>query len=430
MLDIFETAANQGKSCLRDADCAAHGDKGFCDSFLDYTCSTRCTSDEQCVVHPETNAEPYRFVCRADGRCAPDAFITTWQIFEETVVSGGNKTLFITAEECDFDIDWGDGTREHVSECSEDSPAHTYEAGTYTVIIRGKVNGWHVPPLTFAPYYPHIISVTAFGPVGLGEGCFANSGIEKFSDIDIPDATKLQTLKKAFTGERFNLPVEHWDTSYVTDMDSTFYVSRSFNQPLGRWNTANVRTMYAMFGFGDVFNQPLNDWDTSNVETMERMFMSADEFNQPLNDWDTSHVTNMTQMFWYAESFNQPLDHWDVSNITSMDEIFSGASAFNQPLNAWDVSNVEYMDGMFREAHSFNQPLDHWNTGKVKSTIEMFYGATAFDQDLSAWDVRNVVLYFGMFLDSGLSKQNYCKLMAIKAWKPLAETLEKDIQCP
>ena len=55
------------------------------------------------------------------------------------------------------------------------------------------------------------------------------------------------------------------------------------------------------------FNQPLNNWNVSNVSAMESMFMGARSFNQPLNDWNVSKVTDMKAMFAYARSFNQPL---------------------------------------------------------------------------------------------------------------------------
>ena len=42
------------------------------------------------------------------------------------------------------------------------------------------------------------------------------------------------------------------------------------------------------------FNQPLNKWDVSNVTNMDSMFAGATSFNQPLNNWNVSNVTNMT----------------------------------------------------------------------------------------------------------------------------------------
>ena len=66
MLDKYELAKDQGVDCLEkhNAGCI----DGFCDSFLDYKCSTRCTSDDQCVSDD--------YFCSDDGRCVPKAFVS------------------------------------------------------------------------------------------------------------------------------------------------------------------------------------------------------------------------------------------------------------------------------------------------------------------------------------------------------------------
>ena len=45
------------------------GSTSFCDSFIDYKCSKRCTDSSQCLDG---------FICRSDGRCAADSFTTVW----------------------------------------------------------------------------------------------------------------------------------------------------------------------------------------------------------------------------------------------------------------------------------------------------------------------------------------------------------------
>ena len=54
------------------------------------------------------------------------------------------------------------------------------------------------------------------------------------------------------------------------------------------------------------FNLPLNKWDVSNVTDMSYMFRDARSFNQPLSDWNVSNVRRMRRMFKDATSFNQP----------------------------------------------------------------------------------------------------------------------------
>ena len=65
-----------------------------------------------------------------------------------------------------------------------------------------------------------------------------------------------------------------------------------------------------MFGGANVFNQPLNDWDVSSVTNMNTMFSNAWAFNQPLDKWDVSNVEKMNFMFRYADSFDQSFSTW------------------------------------------------------------------------------------------------------------------------
>ena len=44
------------------------------------------------------------------------------------------------------------------------------------------------------------------------------------------------------------------------------------------------------------FNQPLNNWDVSSVTRMDSMFTES-FFDHSLNNWDVSSVTNMDGMF-------------------------------------------------------------------------------------------------------------------------------------
>ena len=70
------------------------------------------------------------------------------------------------------------------------------------------------------------------------------------------------------------------------------------------------------------FNQPLNKWNVSKVTDMESMFSGATSFNQPLNKWNVSKVTDMSYMFGGATSFNhrrqlrllKPLSGFYVNN--------------------------------------------------------------------------------------------------------------------
>jgi surface protein len=144
------------------------------------------------------------------------------------------------------------------------------------------------------------------------------------------------------------------------------------------------------------FNQPL-EWDTSAVTNLESTFDGCSSFNQPL-EWDTSAVTNLESTFDGCSSFNQPLE-WDTSSAKRMCWMFRGCSSFDQPLSHFDTSKVTDMDWMFDRCVRFNRPLE-WNTTSVKMMGHMFEGAMAFNHSL-VWDTRNVDDMTGMFYRCG-----------------------------
>ena len=52
-----------------------------------------------------------------------------------------------------------------------------------------------------------------------------------------------------------------------------------------------------MFLGASNFNQPLNEWDVSNVTEMESMFFFAGSFNQDFSSWNISDETDNRRMF-------------------------------------------------------------------------------------------------------------------------------------
>ena len=128
MHDVYEIAPKLGSDCRKYADCDSSdgsGD-GFCDSFIGYKCSTKCTDDSQCL-----DDGTYHYICRADGRCAPDTFVTVWEIPDN------NKELVIStsvADKCELTIDWGDDSSPETMSCNKandncDDLKHTYKKG-------------------------------------------------------------------------------------------------------------------------------------------------------------------------------------------------------------------------------------------------------------------------------------------------------------
>ena len=231
------------------------------------------------------------------------------------------------------------------------------------------------------------------------------------------DTSNVKNMSKMFyNATSFNQPLSNWDTANVTNMNSMFRGAQRFSQPLYKWKTTNVKDMSYMFASTERFNQPLYKWNTTNVKDMSYMFASAERFNQLINDWNTANVTSMNCMFNKATNFNQPLEKWNTTNVKVMSSMFSGATNFNQPLDKWDTSNVTDMSEMFNNAVSFNRPLNSWNTKNVENMKRMFYYAKSFDQPLDKWNLSNIWSMNMIFYESGMTRDNYCKLFKGAYW--------------
>ena len=116
-------------------------------------------------------------------------------------------------------------------------------------------------------------------------------------------------------------------------------------------------------------------------------------------------------MFYGAVVFNQDISSWDTSAVEDMDKMFYHAGDFNQDISSWNTKRVRSMMEMFCQAVSFNQDISAWDTWRVFDMERMFFGAEAFDQDLSSWELISIKYMDDMFIDSGLSTENYDKML-------------------
>lgn len=147
--------------------------------------------------------------------------------------------------------------------------------------------------------------------------------------------------------------------------------------------------MDSLFRQCEKFNQPLDKWNTSNVETMENTFFSCRKFNQPLNSWNVSKVENMDCLFYLAKEFNQPLDKWDTQKVTTIAGLFRFAYGFNhyKSLENWNLDSLENI-GTFCDDYD---KLDL----RLKVYVKAFYGS---DEDCititnnNAKEIYNLIL--------------------------------------
>jgi surface protein len=242
------------------------------------------------------------------------------------------------------------------------------------------------------------------------------------------DVSKVTTFASMFNGAtKFNngddsAPINNWNTSSATNMESMFDSCLIFNRNVGAWNVSNCLNFQTIFARCPVFNNggsaSIDDWrfKTSGNINMYAMFTNSSAFNQPLNSWNTTRVVNMSGMFGGASVFNQNVGAWDVSNCTVLSAMFYQAFAFNNggsaDINNWILNtnlavNLNLYQ-MFFGASAFNQSLNNWNTSRVSNMGGIFWRASNFNNGLlpgiagtMTWDTSNVTRMDNMFAENG-----------------------------
>ncbi|MBQ8036125.1 MAG: BspA family leucine-rich repeat surface protein, partial [Proteobacteria bacterium] len=429
--DLEKSYADLDKSCSKQSDCAAGG---LCD-LVRGKCAPKCADQSWCDIG---------YVCRGDGICAPEAFVTEWKIWAY------NDTIELptaTATECNFTVDWGQGTnggKETFTSCPKPNLKHKYnykDKGTLVMEIKitGTFDGFSMGNKDASYMDPEnqlrFVGVKSFGPVGLGAGAFAHAAnMTKLSTVDVPDASKLKDMSAMFYGvKQLTSGVANWNVSNVTSMSHTFNGAEAFNEDLSKWDTSKVMSLNNTFRDAKAFNGNITTWDVSNVKILTSLFYGAENFNQPIGNWNVSKVTNMNHTFDGAKKFNQDISKWDVSNVEKMASMFRNAESFNKPLEAWGnkVSKVQEMQYMFSGAQKFNQPLKSWKTSSV-TNMESMFSNSAFNYDISSWDVSKVTNMKSMFYHSPFNQYigdwNVSNVTNMRAMFSHAESFNQDIR--
>ena len=366
----------------------------------------------------------------------PTAFITTWKTDNPGNSADNQISIPTGGGNFNYNINWGDGNSD-VGVTS--GITHTYtNPGTYTVSITGQF-----PSIYFNNQgdKDKILSIDQWGDIEWGtmERAFHGCSNLNIVAIDTPDLSGVSNMLLAFadcTSFVGNTSVNNWDVSTITNMSDLFSGAELFNQDLGSWDVSNVTNMDRLFANNNLFDQDISNWDVANVTSMSFMFIEAHAFNQDIGSWDVGKVKSMFATFAGASAFNQDIGSWNMSMVEHMGAMFSGATAFNQDIGGWDVSNVSNFNTTFANAVNFNQDLSSWDVSSATDMNAMFDGCSSFNSDIGNWDVSNVTSmqltfssatsfnqdlgnwnvsqvsdFLGFMVFSGMSIENYDKLL-------------------
>lgn len=372
-------------------------------------------------------------------------FITTWETqFDNESISfiAGDGTF-------NYDVNWGDGTTETGF---TGTSTHVYAtSGTYSVSITGQFphilisrgssafksvdqwgnNQWESFVNTFwgatnleikATDTPDLSMVTDLSY--MFQECWQLKS--DFSNWNVSGITNMEGMFQGTSRASSSdwQDIENWEVGNVTNMKNTFTGNTTFNADLGNWNVSQVTTMERMFLGASAFRGVgIDNWDVSNVTNMRTMFNGAVPFSATFSNWDVGNVTNMEGMFQFSNTNSFIFDNWDVSKVTTMKQMFQGASLQTSDVlnfNNWNVSQVTTMEEMFADTRSFDADLiklENWNVSNTTTMARMFRSTRDADLDLSAWNVSQVTDMSDMLFESGMSTENYDKLLI--AWAAL-----------
>jgi surface protein len=376
-------------------------------------------------LQPDGTVEDY---IPTNGQPIPPSnqFITTWR------TASNDESIALPLVETgtyDFYVDWGDGTTNHITTYDDPNAVHTYDiVGDYTITIDGTIVGFMFNGNSESEKIKNISQWgSTFVLQGLGfKGC-SNLTITA-TDLPILDPNLVSVFEGCSSVT--SIPnINLWNMSVVNNVASMFKNCTSFNQDISSWLTSSITFMSGMFEGCSIFNSPIANWDTSHVVTFSSMFKGASLFNQDISDWNTSAANDFSAMFMDASAFNQPIGGWNTSAAFSFDFMFCGASSFNQNINGWVVSNCMEAISMFQNASSFNQSLNNWSTSFLILRNYMFNGATNFNQDLSSWDMSMAFDISNIFTGSGLTTENYDKILIGWAAQSVQFGVQLDADC-
>ena len=323
-----------------------------------------------------------------------------------------------------FTVNWGDGQSNSIATWNQADATHTYaSSGTYSISITGTID--HVSwasqdgtTFTEANDRKKVKDITDWGSavIYLNEMVFFDCEKMDITTTAAPTfGSKVMRDDQFFDCESFTGDISAWGTvaSPITGSVNSFLANASNGNP--NVNFVYQRTsssLFRAFYFAFNFNKPLDNWDVAGSGgNCSDAFNFCLAFNQDISGWDMSGANTLTRMFSSATSFNQNISTWDVSGVGSFNLMFKSASAFNQPIGSWTTTAMDDLEGTFDGATVFNQDLSNWDTSNVDNMQSTFEDASAFNQDLSSWDVGNLGTATNMFTNSGLSAENWDKLL-------------------
>lgn len=205
-------------------------------------------------------------------------------------------------------------------------------------------------------------------------------------------------LKKAYCNE-LKLNLEDVDISKLDSLDGLFryydnlFLQKINIQAISRWDVSHIKTMKELFYLCDDFDgRPVECWNVSNVTDLESAFEGCTKFNADLSSWKLLSLTNMGCCFKDCFCFEgKGLQYWNLPKVTNLSEAFKSCKCFDADVGNFSLDECSDLSSTFEGCLNFNGiGVERWNCSKLRSLNSTFKNCYVFNPDLSNLDVRSV----------------------------------------
>lgn len=222
-------------------------------------------------------------------------------------------------DDVDYDIDWGDGSSENVSQGFASDIGHTYAiAGEYQITITGTL--WRLS-YDNTDDKQKIISIDNWGTMAWNSMKTAYEGCDSLTvaATDIPNLSGVTDMNSAFYGEATITGNLNWDVSSVADFSRALSNATAVHN-FGTWDISSATTLYMFNSSGD-----MNETGTT------------DNYDNTLIAWDVLDVTITTSPnFGVAKYDEGAVDNGTTDGITASKLVESGQD-FTTTVSVGDV---------------------------------------------------------------------------------------------
>jgi surface protein len=216
----------------------------------------------------------------------------------------------------------------------------------------------------------------------------------QFSGIGMDSSNKESAY---YSGRNLDIfDAEHLDISNATNLDYTFYFTRSLTtlRGLNNWNTSNITSLAnSFFELAYIPNvNELSNWDTSKVTNMYKTFYNCLTLNDisGLINWDTTNVKNYSRMFFNCTNLIDisNLSNWNITAARFSEMFYADRNLTTLP--DWDTTTVQYFDSTFVNCTNLTN-LPNWNVTNAYNWYLTFSGCS---------NLRNLSGFDGLFVNS------------------------------